>query len=419
MRAMSIDSRVHSNPLRRRLRNLLPGERLEEAMRFLDQYHWENGLSDESRLKRRQVVQRALARRGWYDHTPDELAFGARVAWRNSATCVGRLFWKSLEVLDCRDLTEPDQMAAAMMEHLRLVNRANRVPSVISVFAPVRGRTTPAYVENGQLVQYAGYTKSSGVTIGDPKTVELTRTALALGWRPADGEHAFNVLPVIIHDATGARSAYCLPADCYREVHLHHPHEPRLKNLGLRWYAVPVVSDMILTIGGIDYPCAPFNGHYVATEIASRNLVDPFRYDLIETIGEALGVDRSDRLWKDVVLTELNRAVLHTFEDDKISICDHHTAAEWFVAFTQNEHAAGRRTSADWAWIVPPQAAAACPTFHLEMTDRREVPNFYRSRAADGASLGINYDAESAGRNIQRLRSWRRWLRWKLRERLT
>ena len=33
--------------------------------------------------------------------------------------------------------------------------------------------------------------------------------------------------------------------------------------------AVPLVSDMILTIGGVDYPWAPFNGFYFGTKIAS------------------------------------------------------------------------------------------------------------------------------------------------------
>ncbi|WP_249663510.1 nitric oxide synthase oxygenase, partial [Lysinibacillus fusiformis] len=37
---------------------------------------------------------------GEYDPTTEELAFGARVAWRYSNKCIGRLFWQSLHVVD-------------------------------------------------------------------------------------------------------------------------------------------------------------------------------------------------------------------------------------------------------------------------------------------------------------------------------
>ena len=71
-----------------------------------------------------------------------------------------------------------------------------------------------------------------------------------------------------------------------------------------------------MTIGGIDYPCAPFSGFYVSTEIASRDLVDKNRYDLLPLIAAKLGYDPSRHgtaLWRDKALTELNIAVLDSF----------------------------------------------------------------------------------------------------------
>lgn len=383
-------------------------------MHFVDLFHRETGLPETDRLSRRRQVARMLSRQGHYDHTPDELSFGARVAWRNSAGCIGRLFWKSLEVVDCRTVTDAELVAAHLVEHLRLVNAGDRVRSIITVFAPMRGAEAPPYVENAQLVQYAGYVGADGI-LGDPATAEFTRTCLAMGWRP-DGEPShFDVLPLIIRGADGARRLYPLPADCYREVPLEHPTRPAFGALGLRWYATPVVSDMILTIGGVDYPCAPFNGHYMATEIASRDLVDPFRYNLLEDFGTAFGLDKADPLWKDEALTEANRAVLHSFAKAGVSICDHHTASEWFVTFLQAEHAAARNPSADWSWIVPPQAGAACPTFHHKLQDLGDVPNFYRSRAQDGGRLAVSRAAEIQGKTLQRLRRFktaaRRWIR--------
>jgi nitric-oxide synthase len=146
---------------------------------------------------------------------------------------------------------------------------------------------------------------------------------------------------------------------------------------------------MILTIGGIDYPCAPFNGFYMCTEIASRDFADRGRYDLLPEVARRLGLDPStrDSLWKDVTLTELNRAVLHSYQAAGVTIVDHHTASDQFMQFLAREDAAGRRVSGTWNWIVPPQASSACEVFHLRMADLHAIPNFYRSRSTDGAKL--------------------------------
>lgn len=63
------------------------------------------------------------------------------------------------------------------------------------------------------------------------------------------------------------------------------PDTPRLEwfaALGLRWYALPAVSNMLLEIGGLEFPAAPFSGWYMSTEIGTRNLCDPHRYNILE-----------------------------------------------------------------------------------------------------------------------------------------
>jgi nitric-oxide synthase len=172
-------------------------------------------------------------------------------------------------------------------------------------------------------------------------------------------------------------------------VPITHPHHPEIAGMGLRWYAVPVVSDMILTIGGIDYPCAPFNGFYMCTEIASRNFADRGRYDILPEVARRLGLemDGFGTLWKDTALTELNRAVLHSYRAAGVTMVDHHSASDQYMQFLARENAVGRPVSGDWSWVVPPQASSACEVFHIEMADLRTVPNFYRNRASDGANL--------------------------------
>lgn len=411
---MYLDSHASSNPLLRRLRRLSRRERIEEAVAFVRQYHRENGLDAQACQSREREVVTSLRRTGHYDHMPDELAFGARVAWRNHARCIGRLYWKSLEVHDCRHIIEPDEIAGQMARHMRLAHNGGAIRSIISIFAPVKGRALPAYIENRQIAQYAGYL-DGGNMIGDPLNAEFTRIVSALGWRAPATPGYFDLLPLLVRDRAGVRHVYELPADSITQLSIRHPTQSGLEQLNLRWYSVPCVSDMILTIGGIDYPCAPFNGHYMATEIASRDFIDENRYNLLVPARSALGVSEADPLWKDVVLTELNRAVLHSFETAGVTIADHHTASQQFVEFAQKEQASGRVLSANWSWIVPPQAASACPTYHWPMRDHGDVPNYYRSRALDGAHLRISYSADHMSRwrwrwrrAVRRFRNWMR-----------
>ena len=94
---------------------------------------------------------------------------------------------------------------------------------------------------------------------------------------------------------------------------------------------------MMFDVGGIQFTAAPFNGwldnfllylasnylntvctcyRYMAPEIAARNFGDTYRYDLLETVADQMGLDTSNysSLWKDRALVELNFAVLHSFK---------------------------------------------------------------------------------------------------------
>ena len=157
-----------------------------------------------------------------------------------------------------------------------------------------------------------------------------------------------------------------IPESLIREVELEHPDYPEFAGLGLRWYAVPILSDMLLEIGGVSYPAAPFNGWYMETEIGTRNFGDKSRYNRLAEVADALGLDRSSNttLWKDRALVELNRAVLYSFKRDGVSIVDHHTAADQFVLFQQQEGASGREVSARWSWLIPPMSPSATPIWH-------------------------------------------------------
>jgi nitric-oxide synthase len=350
----------------------------------MTEFYGENQLGSPDRRLRR--VRREIEASGTYWHTPDELAFGARAAWRNSSRCIGRLYWRSLRVRDRRHLATAPDIAAESFEHLREAANGGRIRPLITVFAPdTPGRPGPRILSS-QLIRYAGYTTAEGTVTGDPANSGLTRLARELGWAGGKPPGRFDVLPLIVQAAGAPVTLHEVPADAVLEVALEHPEFSWFAGLGLRWYAVPAISDMYLEIGGVRYPAAPFNGWYMCTEIGSRDLGDDDRYAQLPVIaarmGLSLGSDRN--LWKDKAMTELNVAVLHSFHRAGVTITDHHTESVRFLQHVAREEWHGRACPADWTWIVPPAASSATPVFHRYYQDFEQTPNYYRHPALTG-----------------------------------
>lgn len=328
---------------------------MEAAEVFIRQFARENPALAADPDARVAAVRAEIARTGSYRHTPDELAFGARAAWRNAARCIGRLYWRSMVVRDLRHLHRPDDIAEQCFEHLRLAGNGGRLRPVVSVFAPDHPERPAPRLLNEQLVRYAD----------DPRSAELRELARELGWK--GGEGRFEPLPLLVQSSPERRPEwYELPDGAVLEVPLRHPAHPGFAELGLRWYAVPAVSDMTLEIGGVRYPCAPFSGWYMGTEIGSRNLADAGRYDQLGAVAELFGLDTSNprTLWQDRALVELNLAVLHSFEQDGVTMADHHTESRRFLAHVERERRHGRPVPTDWSWIVPPLSGGATAVYH-------------------------------------------------------
>jgi nitric-oxide synthase len=356
------------------------------AERFITLFHSENRAGPHyGRLRQ---VRREIEATGTYRHTPAELEWGARVAWRNSSRCIGRLYWRSLQVRDRREVSAAPDIAAESAAHLRDATNSGRIRPVITVFAPdAPGRPGPRILSS-QLVRYAGYpaagTAITGTAItGDPANSAVTRLARDLGWPGGRPAGRFDILPLIIQDAAGRLTLHQVPADAVLEVPISHPDYGWFADLGLRWHAVPVISDMYLEAGGVCYPAAPFNGWYMCTEIGSRDLGDTGRYDQLPVIARHMGLSTAtDRtLWKDKAMTELNLAVLHSFSTAGVTISDHHTESARFLQHLEREDRQGRVCPADWTWIVPPAASSATPVFHRYYHDFDQSPNFYRHPA--------------------------------------
>jgi nitric-oxide synthase len=335
-----------------------------EAEDFITRFHAET--TPQQRLEDRiGQVRREIDAGGTYTHTLDELTFGARVAWRNAARCIGRLYWNSLRVRDMRHVASPVEVAAQCVGHLREATRGGRIRSTITVFAPDRpGRPGPR-IHNDQLIRYAGHRTAAGTVRGDGRYTAFTELARSLGWRPPEPLGRFDVLPLVI-SAGGSPQLFEIPPDAVLEVPIVHPAHEWFAEMRLRWHAVPAISNMPLAVGGITYPAAPFNGWYLGTEIGARNLVDPDRYDLLPVVAERLGLDTSSErtLWRDRALVEMVRAVQHSFDLAGVTMADHHGESRRFLTHVDREEKAGRPCPADWSWIVPPVSAALTPVYH-------------------------------------------------------
>jgi nitric-oxide synthase, bacterial len=352
---------------------------LAEAEQFIRMLHGEYPAAGDVDARLAQVRE-SIAGTGTYEHTPAELQYACRVAWRHAGRCSGRDKWRTLRVRDRRRVDDPFMVAAETVAHLREATNGGRIRSYITVFAPDTPQCRGPRIWNSQVLRYAGYRRADGGITGDPLNVALTDLAMRLGWRSRGGP--FDILPLIVQEAGGGPlRMFPVPDDAVLEVPVRHPDFAWFAGLGLRWYAVPVISDMYLDAGGIRYPCAPFNGWYQAsTEVGVRNFGDDTRYGMLPEVARGMGLDTSSlsTLWRDRAAVELAVAVQYSFRAAGVMATDHQSEAQRFVRFAEAEEAAGRAWCADWAWVVPPVSGSTTPSFHRAYPDRVLKPGYFR-----------------------------------------
>ena len=328
--------------------------------------------AEQQHTQRRREIARELQETGTWTPQAQEIALAAKLAWRNSNRCIGRLHWKSLHSFDRRDLQHIDDVADALLQHLRFATNGGRIRSAISVFS------NEFRILNPQLIRYAGFLQEDGRVLGDPLMLNFTRRVMTLGWQPPRRD-AFTLLPLVVQQQGKEPKFFPLPDDDAHalEVPILHP-ELDFEPLGLKWHALPVISDMRLEFGGLSYGAAPFNGYYMGTEIGARNLGDTARYNKLPEVAGVMGLDikKPAYLWKDRAMTELNIAVLHSFEQAGVKMLDHYTASEQFMQFSALETQKGREVTGEWSWLVPPVSGSASPIFHQEWKTDVKTPAY-------------------------------------------
>lgn len=276
---------------------------LIEATRFINNCYDELDLPKEDQLKRIEEIENEINTTGTYSHKTFELTHGAKMAWRNSNRCIGRLLWNTLHIFDARDVLTAEDAYEKLVNHIDFATNDGKIRSTITIFAPRKNGEDPIRIWNHQLLRYAGY-KEGDKVIGDSTSNQMTKMCEKMGWK-GDRTH-FDILPFVIQEKGQKPKLFEVPNGVIKEVPITHPELDGIQKLGVKWYAVPIISNMLLEIGGIEYPMAPFNGWYMGTEIGARNLADQDRYNLLPKVAEIMELDTklNSSLWIDKALVE-------------------------------------------------------------------------------------------------------------------
>jgi nitric oxide synthase oxygenase domain/subunit/hemoglobin-like flavoprotein len=282
-------------------------KQVEEARQFYVQLQAEFQWTDAQLNRRMEQVEQEISATETYTQTSEELEMGARLAWRNSAKCIGRISWNTLQVRDCRHINTPEEIFQEVQEHLKIATAGTNIQSVMTVFKP-KGPREPFGTRfwSSQYVRYAGYheAENDGV-LGDPANLEVTEYLLKNGyWSPPSPRTAFDVLPLLLK-VPGKETPYVyqLPKEFVFEVNIEHPTMPEVTGLGYRWATVPAISNFKMNLGGVLYQNMPFNGWFMSTEIV-RNLME--RYDAGPAVANAMGLDlNTDPVWREAVSCEV------------------------------------------------------------------------------------------------------------------
>src|SRR4051794_17934067 len=187
--------------------HLSGGPNPREVREFFAQYREYTDLPQEAYEQRLAEVLAEIVATGTYTHTAEELTVGAKLAWYNHTRCIGKLYWRSLTVRDCREVTSPEGIRDECFEHQRVVHNGGRIKPTIPIFAPDAPGKPAARLRNGQIVAYAGYRNADGSVLGDAAAIPVTELAQSCGWDPA-AKTPFDVLPLIVETPEGELSAH-------------------------------------------------------------------------------------------------------------------------------------------------------------------------------------------------------------------
>lgn len=93
---------------------------ITKAIEFYEQIAEELDWSPGQLSKRLLEVKLEIKATGTYQQTSQEIEIGARLCWRNSVKCIGRISWNTLIVRDCRHVETPEGVIHEIEKHLEI-----------------------------------------------------------------------------------------------------------------------------------------------------------------------------------------------------------------------------------------------------------------------------------------------------------
>jgi nitric-oxide synthase, bacterial len=245
---------------------------LLEAIDYLQLFYQKQSRPESQLQERLDEIYCEYRQSRTYWHTQDELIYGAKVAWRNSTHCTGRIFQEFLNVRDLRYLTTDEDIFAAIVDHIQQTTNSGEICSTISVFAPDTPGQLGIRIWNSQLIRCAGYRQANGSILGDPAQIKFTELCQHLGWQGQGS--GFDLLPLVIQMPGQKPHWFELPLDIVMDVPIVPPQFDWFSELGLKWHILPAVSDWRLEIGGVSYSCAPFDVWHLSAEMGIQEMQD-------------------------------------------------------------------------------------------------------------------------------------------------
>ena len=229
--------------------------------------HFHVGLPEEAQSSRLRAIVDEIAATGTYELTFDELQHGAKVSWRNAPKCANRAKWNELTVKDCRDVKTNEEAFDRILELLDESITSGATITRMAVFPQKKPNDKQgARIWNMMLLRFAGYSERFGI-LGDPADAEFTTTLIErFGWTPPNPRTAWDPLPLLLQiDEESAPRLFSLPSQYVPIVPIRHPEMPRLNELELKWFGVPIVSGLLMTIGGLTFSMCPFVGWFMVS----------------------------------------------------------------------------------------------------------------------------------------------------------
>lgn len=100
---------------------------IDKARSFIQTMYSELKYNTNEIENRMKEIEQEINLTGSYTHTYEELSYGAKMAWRNSNRCIGRLFWGSLNVKDARDVCDEKEFIKFIHTHIKEATNGGKI----------------------------------------------------------------------------------------------------------------------------------------------------------------------------------------------------------------------------------------------------------------------------------------------------